>query len=149
MHLRLRALAPWVALFPTHFLFLFVQPAVSVCIPVRPPLTAYHQNQYKATGGHLLAEFATGKTVACSVHLASFTPGSRSGCCRKGCQAPVCHPSLENWAGSRYKWACREAYTASPKGWCLRTAAVLCELLCAKLLASTKNEEVFPSLKGE
>lgn len=61
----------------------------------------------------------------------------------------VCYPSLENWAGSRYKWACREAYTASLKGWCLQTAAVLCELLCVKLLASTKNEEVSLLLKGE
>ena len=55
LHLRLRALAPWVA--------------VSLGIPVHPPLTAYHQNQYKDTGEHLVVKFATGKTTAQSAYV--------------------------------------------------------------------------------
>lgn len=49
VHLRLHALALWVAVFPTHFLFssfwTLLDPSGS--LPVHPPLTAYHQNQYK------------------------------------------------------------------------------------------------------
>ena len=48
---------------PHSFPFLFVEPAVSLWIPVHSLLTAYHQNQYKDTGEHLLVKFATGKTM--------------------------------------------------------------------------------------
>lgn len=46
-----------------------LEPAVSLGIPVHPPLTAYHQNQYKDTGEHLVVKFATGKTTAQSAYV--------------------------------------------------------------------------------
>lgn len=146
MHLRLRALAPWVALFPTHFLSsLCSLLCPSGSLSIHPPLTAYHQNQCKDTGRHPLAKFATGKTVALILCPSPLAAGQGVG--GRVAKQQVCYPCLENWAGSRYKWACREAYTASLRGWRLRL--LLFEFLCAKLLASTKNEEVSPLLKGE